>query len=304
MKSNWPELSFNQAKDTYKTLLLYTQIIGKIKLTQLPWVNHAWHVTLFVTPTGLTTTLIPGEKQYFQIDFDLQNHYLVIITQSGERRQFSLKNLSVADFYQKTLSNLAELNINVKIYPVPNELEEVIPFYQDTVHATYQPEQVEHLHQVLLHAHRIFTNFRAEFRGKCSPVHFFWGGFDLAVSRFSGRPAPKHPGGVPHLPDWVAQEAYSHEVSSCGFWPGNDSFPEAAFYAYIYPEPAGFSQAAILPSTAYYHQTLREFILPYEAVRQTEDPEQTVLSFLRSTYSAAADLAHWDRAALEVSRTS
>ncbi|QMU26867.1 DUF5996 family protein [Adhaeribacter radiodurans] len=304
MKSNWPELSYIHAKETYKTLLLFTQIIGKIKLTQLPWVNHAWHVTLSVTPPGLTTGLIPSEKQYFQIDFDLQNHYLIIITQSGERRQFSLKNLSVADFYQKAFSNLTELNINVRIYPVPNELEEVIPFHQDTIHATYQPEQVEHLHQVLLHAHRILTYFRAEFKGKCSPVHFFWGGFDLAVSRFSGRPAPEHPGGVPHLPDWVAQEAYSHEVSSCGFWPGNDSFPEAAFYAYIYPEPAGYDQAVVSPSAAYYHQTLREFILPYNAVQQVEEPEQAVLSFLRSTYSSAADLAGWDRAALEVSSTS
>ncbi len=300
MKPNWPDLSYAEAKETYETLLLYTQIIGKIKVAQLPWVNHAWHVTLYVTPTGLTSALIPGEKQYYQVDFDLQNHFLKIITQSGERRQFSLKNLSVADFYQKTFTILAALNINVKIYPVPNELQEVIPFYQDTVHATYNAEQVERLHQAFLHAHRILTIFRAEFRGKCSPVHFFWGGFDLAVSRFSGRPAPKHPGGVPHLPDRIAQEAYSHEVSSCGFWPGNEIFPEAAFYSYIYPEPEGFDKAKVLPATAYYHPTLREFILPYEYVQQAEDPEQVVLSFLRSTYSAGADLAHWDRAALEV----
>ncbi len=299
MKSNWPVLSYQEAKETYATVLLWTQIIGKIKIKTMPWINHSWHVTLLVTPTGLTTGNIPYGEQYFQIDFDFIIHELKITCHTGHWRQFSLLNQSVASFYQTTLQMLAELNIHVKINPIPNELAEVIPFPQDTRHATYQPEQIVRLHQALLQVQRVLIQFRADFVGKCSPVHFFWGGFDLAVSRFSGRLGPKHPGGVPNLPDWVAQEAYSHEVSSCGFWPGNDSLPEAAFYAYIYPEPAGFGQALISPDAAYYHATLREFILPYQAVQQAPDPDQMLLKFLTTTYSAAANLANWDRKALE-----
>lgn len=300
MKITWPELSYAEAKETYATVLLWTQIIGKIKVVNLPWINHAWHVTLMVTPTGLTTAAIPHADQHFQIDFNFKSHQLIISCDSGNSRQFSLQNISVAEFYHHTFKLLAELDISVKINPIPNELEKVISFQEDNLHATYQVEEVARLHQALLLTQGVLTRFRAEFIGKCSPVHFFWGGFDLAVSRFSGRRAPLHPGGVPHLPDWVAQEAYSHEVCSCGFWPGNDAFPEAAFYAYIYPEPAGFSQAPVAPAAAYYHPTLREFILPYKAVQQAEDPEQTLLAFLHSTYHAAANLANWDRDALEV----
>ena len=300
MKRTWPELSYAEAKETYTTVLLWTQIVGKIKMVNLPWINHAWHVTLLVTPTGLTTAAIPHQNQHFQIDFNFKSHHLIISCFSGKSRQFSLQNISVAAFYHLTFKFLAELDIHVQINAIPNELEKVIAFPDDTVHATYQTESVERLHQALLLSQDVLTRFRAQFIGKCSPVHFFWGGFDLAVSRFSGRRAPQHPGGVPHLPDWVAQEAYSHEVCSCGFWPGNEAYPEAAYYAYIYPEPTGLSEAAITPAAAYYNSTLREFILPYKAVQQAKDPEQTLHSFLQSTYVAAATLAKWDRDALEV----
>jgi Family of unknown function (DUF5996) len=299
MKKAWPILSYKDARETYETWQLWTQIIGKIKLVKLPWTNHSWHVTFQVTPTGLTTLTLPDEQHPFQIDFDLIHHQLLITTQSGESRQFGLVGLSVADFYKKVLQALGELGIEATINPVPNELAVAIPFDQDTSHKTYIPEQAAAFHQALLLAHQILTRFRAGFLGKCSPVHFFWGGFDLAVSRFSGRKAPTHPGGIPHLPDWVAQEAYSHEVSSCGFWPGNEYLPEAAFYAYIYPEPAGFKDAPVKPAEAYYHQELGEFILPYEKVRQAPDPDKAVMDFLQSTYQAAADLAGWDRDNLE-----
>jgi hypothetical protein len=299
MKKAWPILSYKDARETYETWQLWTQIIGKIKLAKLPWINHSWHVTLQLTPTGLTTLALPDEQQSFQIDFDLIHHQLLVTTQSGESRQFGLAGLSVAGFYEKVLQTLKHLGIEAVINPMPNELAVAIPFHQDTIHNTYIPAQAAAFHQALLLAHHLLTRFRARFLGKCSPVHFFWGACDLAVSRFSGRTAPVHPGGVPHLPDWVVQEAYSHEVSSCGFWPGNESLPEAAFYAYIYPEPAGFKQAAVEPLEAYYHQGLQEFILPYEKARQSPDPEKTVMDFLQSTYQAAADLAGWDRDHLE-----
>jgi hypothetical protein len=299
MKKNWPILSYKDAKETYETWHLWTQIIGKIKLAKLPWINHSWHVTYQVTPTGLTTGSLPDGEQDFQIDFNLLHHQLLITTQSGASKHFGLAGLSVADFYEKVLAALADLGIAATINPVPNEVEVAIPFDQDNQHKTYVPEQAAAFHQALLLAHDILTRFRAGFLGKCSPVHFFWGAFDLAVTRFSGRKAPIHPGGVPHLPDRVVQEAYSHEVSSCGFWPGNEYLPEAAFYAYSYPEPAGFKDAPVAPAAAYYHEGLREFILPYEKVRQAPDPEQAVMEFLQSTYEAAANLAAWDRENLE-----
>jgi hypothetical protein len=300
MKTTWPVLSYADAKDTYQTWHLWTQIVGKIKLSKLPWTNHSWHVTYQVTPTGLTTLSLPDEQQPFQIDFNILHHQLIILTQSGQSRQFGLEGLSVADFYKKVLEALRDLGIEATINPVPNEMEVAIPFDQDTNHKTYIPEQAAAFHQALLLAYQVLTRFRAGFVGKCSPVHFFWGAFDLAVSRFSGRKAPPHPGGVPHLPDWVAQEAYSHEVSSCGFWPGNEFFPEAAFYAYCYPEPEGFKDARVAPAAAYYHEALREFILPYDKVQQSPDPEKAIMDFLQSTYEAAADLARWDRENLEV----
>lgn len=296
---NWPALSYEKGNATYETMQLWTQIMGKIKLAKLPWINHSWHVTLMVTPEGLTTGDIPDGNTHFRIDLDLLQHQLRISTNGGKERAFALHNTSVAAFYTKVLSNLEELNIKVHVRTMPNELVDPIPFDRDTQHATYDADQASALHSALLNATELFTQFRSDFIGKCSPVHFFWGGFDLAVSRFSGRTAPLHPGGIPNLPDRVAQEAYSHEVSSCGFWPGNEMLPEAAFYSYIYPEPEGFMHAAVKPKEAYYHETLREFILPYAAVRKAADPSAAVLAFLNSTYDAAADLAKWDRNALE-----
>ncbi len=299
MDSALPPLSYIEAKETYATLHLFTQIIGKIKLGKQPWINHSWHVTLFVMPTGLTTSQLTDGKQHFQIDFDFIIHHLKIYTDSGEVRQFSLMDISVADFYNKVFAALNDLEIEAKINPIPCEIADCVPFTSDTAHCTYNPGYAIAFHKSLLFSSDVLTRFRSEFIGKASPVHFFWGSFDLAVSRFSGRPAPKHPGGVPHMPDWVAQEAYSHEVSSCGFWPGNDAVPYAAYYSYIYPEPEGFSQAKAEPAEAFYHPDLREFILPYEAVRTSKNPAETLLNFLNSTYSAAANLAQWDRKSLE-----
>jgi len=291
----WPSLSYAAWKDTYATLLLWTQIVGKIRLVQTPWVNHSWHVVYYVTARGLSTSPIRHGERVFQIDFDFIDHQLIILTGEGQRRTLRLEPRSVADFYQALMAQLAELDLRVAINTTPNELEEAIPFETDQKHRSYDPDAVRRFFAALLQADRLLKQFRAGFSGKCSPVHFFWGGFDLAVTRFSGRPAPEHPGGVPHLPDRVAREAYSHEVSSCGFWPGNELLPEAAFYAYAYPEPEGFSDAAIaLPG--YYHRDLREFILPYDGVREAASPDGLVLDFLQRTYEAAATLGRWDEA--------
>lgn len=296
---NWPELTFEMAKETYETIHLWTQIAGKIKVAKLPWINHSWHTTLFVTPFGLTTGDIPAEGKHFQINFDFLHHRLQILTSKKEEQTFDLNSLSVASCYNNTLSVLTDLGIECKINPMPNEIEGAVPFHLDEKHSTYNPEHAAGLHKALLKVNEVFTQFRSGFIGKCSPVHFFWGGFDLAVSRFSGREAPLHPGGVPNLPDRVAQEAYSHEVSSCGFWPGNEAVPFAAFYSYIYPEPEGFMNSVVRPQNAYYHRELGEFLLPYKDVQQAENPSQTLLDFLHSTYEAAANLAKWDRDKLE-----
>lgn len=297
-KELWPELSFNKHKETYHTIHLWTQIAGKIKLTTMPWINHSWHVTLLVTSSGLTTGALFSNGKYFQINFNFLKHQMEILTSEKEVKVFSLLSLSVAACYRNILETLKKLGIDVKITSMPNEMENPTPFFKDE-HSTYLPEAASSLHIALLNAYEVFTQFRAEFTGKCSPVHFFWGSFDLAVSRFSGRTAPPHPGGIPYLPDWVAREAYSHEVSSAGFWPGNDALPEAAFYSYIYPETQGFSTAGVKPGPAYYHNDLREFILHYEDVRQARSPSQTLLDFLHITYQHAADLARWDRKNLE-----
>lgn len=298
-KQQWPELSYQDAKETYQTLHLWCQIVGKIKLRQLPWVNHSWHVTLQVTPSGFTTGDLPAGKKHFQINFDFREHQLQVVTSLGEKRAFDLANLSVAAFYAMLMSTLQEVGLTLQIHPVPNEVEEAIPFPEDNVHATYNPAQATQLHTAFLLAQEVLARFRAAFTGKCSPVHLFWGSFDLAVTRFSGRTAPRHPGGVPNLPDWVAQEAYSHEASSCGFWPGNEALPMPAFYSYQYPEPAGYKTASVKPASAYYHTTLGEFILPYQDVQQSDNPEQTLMDFLQSTYQAGAQLANWDRKNLE-----
>ncbi|GAA4300374.1 DUF5996 family protein [Nibribacter koreensis] len=298
-KQQWPELSYDEAKDTYQTLHLWCQIVGKIKLAQLPWVNHSWHVTLQLTPSGFTTGDLPAGKKHFQINFDFKVHQLQVVTSLGEQRSFDLANLSVAGFYAMLMSTLEEVGLSIQINPVPNELEDAIPFPEDNTHATYNPAQATQLHAAFLLTQEVLSKFRAKFTGKCSPVHLFWGAFDLAVTRFSGKPAPKHPGGVPNLPDWVAQEAYSQEVNSCGFWPGNESLPMPAFYSYHYPEPEGYKTASVQPEEAYYHDTLGEYILPYKVVQQSDNPEQTLLSFLESTYRAGAQLANWDRKSLE-----
>jgi hypothetical protein len=296
---HWPILSLDQWQDTYGTLHLWSQIVGKIRLAQMPWINHSWHVPLYVTACGLTTSLIPYDSRAFEIDFDFIEHRLDIATSEGERRSFALKPMSVADFYRKIMRTLGELGLKVRIWPMPVEIPDPIqPFPENKEQAAYDPEAVVRFWRVLLQAHRVFTDFRARFIGKVSPVHFFWGAFDLAVTRFSGRTAPKHPGGVPNCADWVMEEAYSHEVSSAGFWSGA-GLGEAAFYAYAYPEPHGFNEYSVRPKMAYYHKELGEFILPYEVVRTADEPDIMLMEFLQSTYEAAADLAEWDRNALE-----
>lgn len=296
---NWPVLSFAKAKDTYLTIHLWIQILGKIKIKKLPWINHSWHVTLYVTPEGLTTRNIPYNDEHFEINFDFLQHQLHIRTSNNAERKFALEGLSVAAFYKKLMDNLNEMGIHVTINQTPNELEEVIPFQEDDAHNTYIPKHASDLHLAFLNANEIFMEFRSRFTGKCSPVHLFWGSFDLAVSRFSGEKAPLHPGGVPHLPDWVAQEAYSHEVYSCGFWPGNEAVPFAAFYAYIYPEPAQFCEVRTEGKRYFYDKNLGEYLLPYSEVQKSDDPVEMVLDFLQTTYEAAAKLAKWDREKLE-----
>jgi|SRR5690554_2084053 len=299
MDNQWPILSYEKGKDTYATLHMWTQIVGKIKLAVAPWINHSWHITLYVTPTGLSTLEIPYKEKNFQIDFDFINHKLKIITSDGEIRDFDLAGNSVAAFYHKIFATLKTLGIDLEIYTTPVEMEDAIPFEKNTINATYDTSAAAALHQALLKMQNVLTHMRCNFLGKCSPVHFFWGSFDLAVSRFSGRKAPKHPGGIPNLADWVAQEAYSHEVASLGFWPGSEVLPEAAFYAYLYPEPEGYKNTEVKPKGAYYFETLREFILPYSIVQKSHDPEKTLMEFLNSTYMAGATLANWDRDALE-----
>ena len=295
----WPSLPLEAWSETYATLHRWTQIVGKIRLAQSSWVNHSWHVTLYVTATGLTTSAIPHGNRTFQIDFDFVKHCLAVISSDGSSGGFALEPQSVATFYARLMQELAKLGLHVKIHPKPNEVADAIPFNDDETHCTYEREYANRFWRILVQAERVFNEFRARFIGKCSPVHFFWGAPDLAVTRFSGRRAPTHPGGVPNLPDWVAREAYSHEVSSCGFWPGGGAIPYPAFYAYAYPEPAGFAAAPVKPDAAFYSHDLREFILPYDAVRQSNSPDATLLEFLQSTYEVAANLAKWDRASLE-----
>jgi hypothetical protein len=295
----WPSLPLEAWKDTYATLHMWTQIVGKIRLAQAPALNHWWQSPLYVTARGLTTSPIPYARQAFQIDFDFIDHKLRIQTSAGETRTLELRSRSVADFYTELMAALRALGIEVRIWTMPQEVEQPIRFEQDRLHATYDPEYAHRFWRILAQTDRVLTAFRSRFLGKCSPVHFFWGSFDMAVTRFSGRPAPEHPGGVPQLADWVVREAYSHEVSSCGFWPGGGPLPEPVFYSYAYPEPEGFKDYPVRPEAAYYHPDMREFVLPYEAMRTAADPDQALLAFLQSTYEAAADLSRWDRAALE-----
>jgi hypothetical protein len=296
---SWPQLPFAEWQDTRLTLHLWTQIIGKIRLSLTPWVNHSWHTTLYLTARGLTTSPIPYGDRSFQIDFDFVDHTLLISEAGGESRTVQLKPRSVADFYAAVMSALAELRITVTINKLPNELPDVIAFDQDETHRSYDPKPVHRFWQILGASNEVFGQFRTAFVGKVSPVHFFWGSFDLAVTRFSGRRAPLHPGGVVNLPDTVAREAYSHEVSSAGFWPGDAATPYPAYYSYAYPEPAGFRTAKLAPKEAAFNTALSEFILPYDEVRKASNPQAALMEFLESTYRAAADAAHWDRPALE-----
>jgi Family of unknown function (DUF5996) len=298
-KIPWPELPTAAWRETYATLHLWTQIVGKIRLARAPWLNHSWHVTLYVTGRGLTTSPIPDGIRTFQIDFDFIDHHLGISTSEGATRQFALAGKSVAGFYAAVMADLAELGIHIVIDEMPNELPEPIRFSQDNRHASYDPSAVRRFFQILANADQVFKQFRTGFLGKASPVHFFWGSFDLAVTRFSGRRAPRHPGGVPNLSDAVACEAYSHEVSSAGFWPGSGAIDYPAFYSYAYPEPPGFRSTRIMPEAAFFSEALGEFILPYDAMRTASDPDQTLLAFLQSSYEAAANAAQWDRDALE-----
>jgi hypothetical protein len=300
-RDSWPELPYREWRDTCTTLHLWTQIVGKVRLVHTPWLNHSWHTTLYVSARGLTTSPIPHERRVFEIEFDFIDHALVIRTGEGTVRRLPLRAQTVADFHAGLLGTLAELDLAVPIHGAPNEIPDPIPFREDTVHATYEPAHAQRFWRALVHADRVFKLFRTGFLGKASPVHLFWGGLDLAVTRFSGRPAPPHPGGIPNMPDPITREAYSHEVSSAGFWPGGGPIEEAIFYSYAYPEPAGFRDAAIEPAAASYHAELREFVLPYDAVRTADAPEEALLAFLESTYRAAADAAGWDRAALECS---
>jgi hypothetical protein len=295
----WPELPYAAWRDTSETLQLWTQIVGKIRLARTPWLNHSWHVALYITARGLTTSPIPDGARSFQIDFDFIDHGLRIATSDGQQRRLPLTAQPVAAFYAAVMAALAELGIDLKINDRPNELPDPIRFGDDQVHASYDPDAAHRFWQVLRQADRVFAKFRTGFLGKSSPVHFFWGSFDLAVTRFSGRPAPRHPGGVPNLPDAVAQEAYSHEVSSAGFWPGGGAIDYPAFYSYAYPAPEGFATARVRPDAVFFSEALGEFILPYDAVRTAADPDSALLEFLQSTYEAAADAAKWDRAALE-----
>jgi hypothetical protein len=296
----WPELTLATWEDTRDTLRLWTQVVGKVRLALEPMVNHWWQVPLYVSARGLTTSLMHAGGLGLEIEFDFVDHGLDLRTSGGHRRRVALEPRSVASFYEETMAALDELGAHVELLARPVELPEAIPFARDQEHSAYDAAAAHRFWLALLASHRVMTRFRGRFIGKASPVHFFWGAADLAASRFSGRTAPKHPGGVPNCADWVQEMAYSHEVSSCGFWPGGST--EGSFYSYAYPEPAGFAGWRVEPDSAYYDEDLREFILPYSSVRTADDPDGTLLTFLQSTYEAAAELASWDRAALEVGR--
>jgi len=297
MSEAWPELHYAEWADTCATLHMWTQIVGKIRMAKTPPVNHWWHVPLYVTSRGLGTSPIPDGARTFEIDFDFIDHRLRIDTTDGERREIALRPMSVADFYARVMAALRELRVGVAINTMPSEVAAPIPFDDDTEHAAYDAGAVARFWRILVSACNVLGEFRCDFLGKVSPIHFFWGGFDLAVTRFSGRRAPPHPG-IPGISLAMVREAYSHEVSSAGFWPGAPGV-DAAFYSYAYPEPAGYADAAVRPAAAFYSNDLREFLLPYDAVRASATPERDLMEFLRTTYDAAASLGDWPRDALE-----
>src|SRR5437867_1701456 len=294
-RRSWPALDYPDWRDTAATLQLWTQIVGKVRLALSPWLNHGWQVPLYVNARGLGTSTIHAGRSIFEIDFDLVDHRLSIRTPDVLDRGFDLEPMSVATFYRRFMKELGGAGIDVTIDVSPNEVSDPIRFPEDELHSSYDAAAVNAFWRALVQADRVFRLFRTGFLGKASPVHFFWGSFDLAVTRFSGRAAPLHPGGVPGLPDAVTREAYSHEVSSAGFWPGNDAYPQAAFFSYAYPTPPGFAQATIRPAGPAWSAEMGEWLLAYDAVRTTADPDSALLSFLQATYRAAADLANWDR---------
>jgi hypothetical protein len=295
----WPELPLAQWQDTYATLHMWTQIVGKTRLALAPMQNHWWQIALYVTPRGLTTSAMPYGKRSLAVEFDFLDHALSLRTSDGGARALPLRARPVADFYAEYMATLRSLGVEVALTPSPVEVPVAIPFAEDREHASYDPDAAQRCWRVLLQADRVLKRFRGRFLGKSSPVHFFWGSFDLAATRFSGRRAPRHGGGAPNCPDYVMVEAYSHECSSCGFWPGGGAIAEPVFYAYTYPEPAGYADSAVHPQGAYYHREMREFILPYEVVRRSTVPDDLLLDFVQSTYEAAADCGRWDRPALD-----
>jgi hypothetical protein len=299
--SAWPPLPLGDWADTYGTLHRWMQMVGKTRLALAPTQNHWWHVTLYVTARGLGTSPIPYDGSSFEIEFDFLDHRLLTRTSEGSTRSIPLAPRSVADFYDEYIRMLAALGIAARIWPVPVEMTDRLPFTQDRAHAAYDGDAAQRCWRILAQADRVLKQFRGRFLGKSSPSHFWWGSFDLSCTRFSGRPAPPHPGGVPNCPDYVTREAYSHECISAGWWPGSVGGPvaEPAFYAYAYAEPAGYPDAPMRPAAAAYHPALRDWILPYEAVRNAPDPDRMLLEFLQSTYQAAAEHGGWDRAQLE-----
>lgn len=299
-QSGWPSIPYLEWRETLETLQLWTQIVGKVRLAQTPWVNHAWHSALHVSARGLTTSLISLPDRGVEIEFDFIDHRLLLRTTDGGVATLPLAPQTVGAFYTAVIAVLRDLGVAVDINQVPNEVSDPIPFPEDDQHHVYDAAAANRFWLAVVQSDRVFKLFRTRFTGKCSPVHFFWGSFDLAVTRFSGRTAPPHPGGVPNLPDAVAREAYSHEVSSAGFWPGGGPVSYPAFYSYAYPEPAGYRAATLRPDGAFFHEGMGEFILPYEAVRLASDPDAMLLDFLQTTYEAAADQGSWDRSALEV----
>lgn len=294
--NGWPALRVDEWEPTRRSLHMWTQIVGKVRLAHAPLLNHWWQVPLYVSPRGLTTSAIPFGTNSFDMEFDFVDHALKIRVSDGGAAAVDLRDISVAQFHEAVLSTLGGLGVDTRISNGPNEVHPAVPFAEDT-HVGYDPDAASAFWRQLVQADRVVNEFRARFVGKVSPVHFFWGSFDLACTRFSGRLAPKHPGGAPNCGDWVMEEGYSHELSSCGFWPGGGE--EGAFYSYAYPEPAGFADAAGLPDGAFYDAGLRQYLLPYEVARQAKDSDQTVMDFLEVTYGAAADLLGWDRSALE-----
>ncbi len=297
--SDWPDLPFDGWRETCAALHLYTQIAGKYRLARSPWLNHSWHATLYVDALGLTTSLIPDASGTVEVRFDFTEHRVRAESPGRPAASFALEPMSVAEFHKRFVALIESVGGHANFHGRPNEIADAVPFENDHRPRPYDADAVRRFHRVLVSSSRVFQLFRTGFLGKVSPVHLFWGSFDLAVTRFSGRTAPLHPGGVPGLPDNVTREAYSHEVSSAGFWPGGGPIEEAAFYAYAYPAPAGFDTAAVEPAEAYYSGDAGEFILPYRVVRESSDPQRTLLSFLTSTYEAAARLGAWDRAALD-----